>query len=109
MKRQAASAWVQLLAHPATHEAMRAIAQGSDPRGVLAGFAGDLFAHEVAKAIGAKSLPKKPGEKRARRQEPKAAAPKVARPRVEVVDEDDIVDAEYTVINVTPRGAKKAG
>ena len=107
MQRKAASAWMQLLTHPATHDAMRSLAQGNDPRGVLAGFAGDLLAHEVAKAVGAKSLPSK--QPRARRQEPKASSPKAARPRVEKMSEDDIVDAEFTVIDVTPRGAKKAG
>ena len=104
MQRKAASAWMQLLAHPATHDAMRSLAQGNDPRGVLAGLAGDLIAHEVAKAVGAKSLPTRHGEKRARRQEQKSA-----RPKVEKMREEDIVDAEFTVINVTPRGAKKAG
>jgi hypothetical protein len=110
MKRKAASVWVQLLAHPATHEAMRSLAQGNDPRGILAGMAGDFLAHEVAKAIGAKNLPQKPSEQRARRAEPVSGAPGVKhRPKVERMDEDDVIDAEFTVINVTPRGAKKAG
>lgn len=102
---------IELLAHPITQDAMRSLAQGSDPRGVLAGMAGDLVAQEVAKVMGARRLA-------ARSPEPKAvkasrAAPsrtaRAQRPKVEVMREDDIVDADYTVIDVTPRGAKKAG
>lgn len=106
MRRKAAL--ISFLSHPITQDAVRSIAQGNDPRGVLAGMAGDFVAQEVAKAIGARRLE---GAKPAPR--PKArptAAPGVKhRPKVEVVSDDDVVEAEYTVINVTPRGAQKAG
>jgi hypothetical protein len=102
---------LRLLTHPIAQDAMRSIGQGSDPRGVLAGMAGDLFAQEVAKAIGAKGVAKLKAEKAAApKAEPIPKAPGVKhRPKVEVVSEDDVVDADYTVINVTPREAKKAG
>lgn len=97
---------LELLTHPLTQDAVRSIAQGNDPRGVLAGLAGDLVAQEVAKAIGAKRLAARAPEPKER----KAPQPgRAARARVEVLDEGEIIDAEYTVINVTPRGAKKAG
>jgi len=102
---------LQMLTHPIAQEAMRSIAQGNDPRGALAGIAGDLFAQEVAKALGAK-VPVKSSRKAAPAKAPAmpAAAPGVKRrPKVEVMQDDDVVDAEYTVIDVTPRGAKKAG
>ena len=80
----------ELLSHPAALDAMNSLSKGGDPRGVLAGLAGDLFAQKVAEALGTvapvKSVPK---------------APKAQR-----VDDDDVVDAEYTVINVSP-GVKK--
>jgi hypothetical protein len=102
---------IALLAHPITQDAVRSIAQGNDPRGVLAGVAGDLFAQEVAKAMGARAAVKPTKGEPPRKSTPRpTSAPGVKhRPKVEVVSEDDIVDADYTVINVTPRGAKKAG
>lgn len=81
---------LQFLAHPAALDAMNSLSKGGDPRGVLAGLAGDLFAQKVAEALGTtapvKSVPKTPKAKR--------------------VDDDNVVDAEYTVINVSP-GVKK--
>lgn len=110
--RRKATTLLEILAHPITQDAVRSIAQGNDPRGVLAGMAGDLFAQEVGKVIGARQLPSRSRAK----NEPRKPAAKATnapgvkhRPKVEVVSEDDVVDAEYTVIDVTPRGAKKAG
>lgn len=111
MRRKAAL--LELLAHPITQDAMRSLAQGSDPRGVLAGMAGDLVAQELGKALGTRRIAARAPEPASRPQ--KAPQPsssrttRAPRPKVEQMSEDDIVDAEYTVINVTPRGAKKAG
>lgn len=85
----------ELLSHPAALDAMNSLSKGGDPRGVLAGLAGDLFAQKVAEALGTtapvKSVPKDPKAKRER-------------------DEyDDIVEAEFKVINVTPKAAKPKG
>ena len=102
---------LELLAHPITQDAVKQIAQGSDPRGVLAGMAGDFVAQEVAKAIGARRLAAQAPAKAARTSaaRPTAAPGVKRRPKVEVMHDDNVVDAEYTVIDVTPRGAKKAG
>jgi len=95
---------LELLAHPITQDAVRSLAQGSDPRGVLAGMAGDLFAQEVAKVIGARKV-----ERRAVAGKASKAPSRPARAKVERMGENEVIDAEYTVIDVTPRGAKKAG
>ena len=77
----------ELLSHPAALDAMNSLSKGGDPRGVLAGLAGDLFAQKVAEALGTtapvKSVPKDPKAKR-------------------VDDDEEPIDAEYTVINVSP-------
>ena len=98
---------LHLLAHPITQDAMKSLANGAHPKGVLAGIAGDLFAQEVAKALGAKettNLRKKPVEEKAPTT---AAAPGVKRrAKVEVVPDEEVIDAEYTVIDVTPKASK---
>jgi hypothetical protein len=103
---------IQLLAHPIAQDAMRSIAQGNDPRGALAGMAGDLFAQEVAKALGARAALKpvkaaKPETAKAKAEPIPNAPGAKRRPKVEVVSEDDVVDAEFTVIDVTPKASKK--
>jgi len=99
---------LQLLAHPVTQDAIVSLSRGSDPRGVLAGIAGDLVAQEVAKAIGARRVVKPGKAPEAPKAPTKEAAPGVKRrPKVEVISEDEVVDAEYTVIDVTPKASKR--
>lgn len=101
---------LRMLTHPIAQDAMRSIGQGNDPRGVLAGMAGDLFAQEVAKAIGARAAVKsaRAPEPAKAKAEPIPNAPGAKRrPKVEVVPEDDVVDADYTVIDVTPKASKR--
>lgn len=84
---------LRLLSHPAALDAFDSLSKGASPQGVLAGFAGDLFAQKVAEALGAKEVVR-PG------------ASKSVPPKAKRVENDDVVDAEYTVINVSP-GVKK--
>jgi len=82
---------VELLGSPITQSAIQQLAKGIDPRLVAAKLAGDALAGEIAKSLGAPVPP------------PKAKAPK---PKVTVVRDEEIVDAEFTVIDVTP-GVKR--
>lgn len=77
-----------LLAHPVALDAMQSLSRGASPKGVLAGIAGDLVAAKVAEALGTTVV--KP--KKATKTEKKA--------------DDDIIDADFKVINVTPRASK---
>jgi hypothetical protein len=77
-----------LLAHPIALDAMQSLSRGASPKGVLAGIAGDLVAAKVAEALGG------------------AAPVRAAAPKAERVDDDGIIDAEFKVINVTPRASK---
>ncbi len=82
---------LELLAHPVALDAMDSLSKGASPKGVLAGIAGDLVAKQIAAALGVEA------PVRAERAPPKA----------ERVD-DNVVDAEFKVINVTPKkGAAK--
>ena len=76
----------ELLSHPVALDAMDSLSKGASPKGVLAGIAGDLVAKQIAAALGVAA------PVRAERAPPKA----------ERVD-DDIIDAEFKVINVTPK------
>lgn len=82
---------LDLMDHPVTRSAVQQLAQGIDPRLVAAQLAGNALKDQIAKSLGATaSGPAKHG--------PSSAG--------------DIIDAEYTVINVSPgvkRRAKKAG
>jgi hypothetical protein len=71
---------IELLGHPAAQSAIQQLAGGMDPRLVAAQAAGDLITREVAKQLG---------------------APVKRSPR-----EPEIIDAEYTIIDVTPRKKK---
>ena len=83
---------LELLSHPVALGAMDSLSKGASPKGVLAGLAGDLFAAKVAEALGTEVV--KAGGK---------ADAKKAK-----ADEADVIDAEYKVINVTPKkGAAK--
>jgi len=83
---------LEFLAHPVALDAMDSLSKGASPKGVLAGIAGDLVAKQIAAALGVDAPVR-------------AAAPKADKSqRVE----DDIIDAEFKVINVTPKkGAAK--
>lgn len=81
---------LELLAHPVTLDAMDSLSKGASPKGVLAGIAGDLVAKQIAAALGVEAPVR-------------AAAPKAD--KVQRV-EDDIIDAEFKVINVTPKASK---
>ena len=83
---------LRLLAHPAALDAFDSLSKGASPQGVLAGLAGDLFAQKVAEALGTKEVVR-PGAK--------SVPPKAKR-----VDDENVIDAEYTVINVSP-GVKR--
>ena len=75
-----------LLAHPMTREAMKRVGRGDDPALVAAEMAGVEVTKRIATALG--------------------AAKPVSRPSVN----PNVVEAEYTVIDVTPnKGKKKAG
>jgi hypothetical protein len=81
----------ELLSHPVALDAMDSLSKGASPKGVLAGIAGDLVAKHLATAFGVDAPVK------SERAPPKA-------PRVD----DNVVDAEFKVINVTPKnGAAK--
>jgi hypothetical protein len=86
---------LRMLAHPAALDAFDSLSKGASPQGVLAGLAGDLFAKEVAKALGAVEVVR-PGQSK--------SVPKAA--KAKRVEDADIIDAEYTVINVSP-GVKR--
>jgi hypothetical protein len=82
----------QLLSHPAALDAMNSLSKGGDPRGVLAGLAGDLFAQKVAEALGTTA--------------PVKSVPKAAKKAAGKTSDEEPIDAEYTVINVTPKASK---
>lgn len=84
----------EILGHPLTHSAIQQLAQGIDPRLVAAQFAGNALAGEIARSLGTR-LPA-----------PKAKKTKETKAKVSVMSESEIIDAEYTVIDVTP-GVKK--
>ena len=65
---------IEMLGHPITQSAVQQLAQGIDPRLVAARAAGDAIRDHLAKQLG---------------------APVKSRP--------EIIDAEYTVIDVTPK------
>ena len=76
---------LELLAHPIALDAFNSLSKGASPKGVLAGIASDIAAMHIRELLGAQeSVP------------PKA-------PRAD----ENIVDAEFKVINVTPKKAAK--
>lgn len=88
---------MELLGHPHTRGAIQQLANGVDPRLVAAQLAGNALSEHVALALGT-ALP----TPRIDSQEPRKKKPS----KVTVVKDEDIIDAEYTVINVSP-GVKK--
>lgn len=80
---------MELLSHPIALDAFNSLSKGGDPKGVLAGIAADLAAQHVREMISGPSKPEK-----------------AARPAKDTGG-GDIVDAEYTVINVTPKKESK--
>jgi hypothetical protein len=86
---------MDLLGHPLTQTAVQQLASGVDPRLVAAQAAGNALAGHVAMRLGA---PKSVVKAAHTAKNTAAGKPTVA--------DDDIVDAEYTVIDVTP-GVKK--
>jgi hypothetical protein len=83
----------QVLSHPIVQDGMQSLLNGSHPKSVLAGMAGDLFAAKVAEALG--GAPTLAGRRNA---PPVTPAKPEARERV--------IDAEFEVIDVTP-GVKR--
>lgn len=79
---------MELLNHPHAQSAVQQIAQGLDPRLVAAQLAGNALAGRVAAALGV-PLDRVSGSYTTKRSA-----------------EADIIDAEYTVVDVAP-GAKK--
>jgi hypothetical protein len=76
---------MELLAHPIALDAFNSLSKGASPKGVLAGIAADLAAAHVRDLLGgSESVP----------------------PKAQRVD-DGIVDAEFKVINVTPKKESK--
>ena len=81
---------MQLLSHPVALDAFNSLSKGGDPKGVLAGIAADLAAQHVRELLGAP---------------PKAEK---VRPAAKTASaSDDVVDAEFKVINVTPKKESK--
>lgn len=68
----------EMLGHPVTQSAIQQLSQGIDPRLVAVRLAGDALRDHLAQHLG---------------------APVKSRP--------DVIDAEYTVIDVTPKKARK--
>ena len=88
----------EMLGHPMTRSAVQQLASGMDPRLVAAQAAGNAIADHLARQFGVKlppgriDSPKPPAEKKKIRKTPV----------VEVEhDDSDIIDAEFTVIDVT--------
>ena len=75
---------MQILAHPIALDAMDSLSKGASPKGVLAGIASDLAVAKIRELFGEapESIPV------AKKEDP------------------NIVDAEFKVINVTPKGKK---
>jgi hypothetical protein len=89
----AAVTFAQVLSHPIVQDGMQSLLNGSHPKSVLAGMAGDLFAMKVSEALG--GVPTLAGRRNA---PPVSPAKPEARERV--------IDAEFEVIDVTP-GVKR--
>ena len=68
----------EILGHPVTQSAIQQLSQGIDPRLVAARVAGDAITDHLAQRLGAPVKPR-----------------------------HDVIDAEYTVIDVTPKKARK--
>lgn len=79
---------VDLLAHPQTRDVMQQLSQGVDPRLIAAQFAGNMLMRQMAEGMGLQ-LPL-----------PNVTLPTAPERRID--SDDGIIDAEYTVIDVTP-------
>jgi hypothetical protein len=77
----------ELLAHPIALDAMDSLSKGASPKGVLAGIAGDLVAKQLAVALGVDAPVKS----------------ERAPPKAERFEDDGIIDADFKVINVSPK------
>ena len=89
---------MDLLGHPLTQTAVQQLAAGIDPRLVAAQAAGNALAGQVARQLGApKSVVKAA-------QTAKNTPPR----KPTVVTDEGVVDAEYTVIDVTPGVRKRS-
>lgn len=86
---------LELIGHPIAHNAVQQLAAGIDPRLVAAQVAGNALAGHVATTLG---VPKHAASR--------AYAPATARSNGRAPGAD-VVDAEYTVIDVTPGVRKK--
>jgi hypothetical protein len=89
----------EMLGHPMTRSAVQQLASGMDPRLVAAQAAGTALADHLARQFGVK-LPspridsqKNPGPEKTKK------TTKI--PVVEVVPDGEVIDAEFTVIDVT--------
>jgi hypothetical protein len=75
---------MQFLMHPIALDAMDSLSKGASPKGVLAGIATDIATAKIREFFGEapESIP------------------------VENKEDPNIIDAEFKVINVTPKGKK---
>ena len=80
---------VDLLGHPQTRNVMQQLSQGIDPRLIAAQIAGDMLMRQMAEGMGLQ-LPL-----------PEVRLPTAPERRID--SDDGIIDAEYTIIDVTPR------
>lgn len=79
---------VDLLGHPQTRNVMQQLSQGIDPRIVAAQLAGDILMRQMAEGMGL--------------QLPIPDVRLSAAPERRIDSDDGIIDAEYTIIDVTP-------
>lgn len=80
----------EMLGHPMTRSAVQQLAQGVDPRLVAAQTAGTALADHIARQFGMQlPLPRIDST-------PVEAVKKTAK------KDDDVIDAEYTVVSVSP-------
>lgn len=83
---------VDLLAHPQTRDVMQQLSQGVDPRLVAAQLAGNMLMRQMAEGMGVQlPIP-----------DVKLAAAPANAPISRIDSDQDIIDAEYTIIDVTP-------
>jgi len=75
----------EMLGHPVTRTAVQQLAQGMDPRLVAAQLAGDALVESLARQMGVKPPDTRIDSRPAKKE-----------------STSDVVDAEYTVIDVTP-------
>jgi len=87
----------EMLGHPMTRSAVQQLASGMDPRLVAAQAAGNALADHLARQFGVKL----PQTRIDSAKPPEKTSSKKKSPVVEVVPDGEVIDAEFTVIDVT--------